>query len=372
MKPRRILLTADTLGGVWQYALELARGLGERGIEVVLATLGGYLDDQRRSEALALPNLSLHESHFRLEWMESPWPDVARAGDWLLDLVDSTAPDLVHLNNYAHGSLDWPVPVLLTAHSCVYSWFDGVYGVPPGPEWRSYWRVVNDGLAGADLVTAPSKAMRMAIETHYRPPRASRVIPNGRRPADFPAGPKQPRILGVGRLWDPAKNLDALARVAPELSWPVRLIGQRHGPDGQVLRLDHVELCQAANSAAIAREYAEAAIYALPARYEPFGLSALEAALAGCALVLGDIPSLREIWGDAALYVPPDDERTLIATLERLSNEPGERQRYAARAERRARRYSAAAMTDIYLATYCSLAACGRRRQGQRMARRCG
>ncbi len=32
----------------------------------------------------------------------------------------------------------------------------------------------------------------------------------------------------------------------------------------------------------------------LPARYEPFGLSVLEAALSGCALVLGDIPSLRE------------------------------------------------------------------------------
>ena len=32
-----------------------------------------------------------------------------------------------------------------------------------------------------------------------------------------------------------------------------------------------------------------ASIYALPARYEPFGLSILEAALSGCALVLGDI-----------------------------------------------------------------------------------
>lgn len=372
MMPRRILLTADTVGGVWQYALELARGLGERGGEVILATLGGYLDDQRRREALDLPNLSLHESDFRLEWMESPWGDVARAGEWLLDLADSTAPDLVHLNNYAHGSLDWPVPVLLTAHSCVYSWFDAVYGVPPGPEWRRYWRAVNDGLLGADLVTAPTKAMRTAIETHYGPPRASRVIPNGRRPVDFPSGTKQPRILGVGRLWDPAKNLDTLARVAPELSWPVRLIGQRYGPDGQVLQLDHVELGEAASSAAIAQEYAEAAIYALPARYEPFGLSALEAALAGCALVLGDIPSLREIWGNAALYVPPDDERALTAALERLSNEPDERQRYAARAERRARRYSADAMTDIYLTTYRSVAASGRIRHRQQMAHRCG
>jgi glycogen synthase len=54
--------------------------------------------------------------------------------------------------------------------------------------------------------------------------------------------------------------------------------------------------------------YARASIYALPARYEPFGLSALEAALSGCALILGDIPSLREVWLEAAPYVSPDDE----------------------------------------------------------------
>ncbi|MEB3829625.1 glycosyltransferase [Phormidium sp. CCY1219] len=55
--------------------------------------------------------------------------------------------------------------------------------------------------------------------------------------------------------------------------------------------------------------YARAAIYAFPARYEPFGLSVLEAALSGCALVLGDIPRLREMWGDAAVFANPDVAR---------------------------------------------------------------
>ena len=63
---------------------------------------------------------------------------------------------------------------------------------------------------------------------------------------------------------------------------------------------------------------ARASIYALPARYEPFGLSVLEAALSGCALVLGDIPSLRENWEERALFVSPDDHVALqyaIASL---------------------------------------------------------
>ena len=61
-----------------------------------------------------------------------------------------------------------------------------------------------------------------------------------------------------------------------------------------------------------------AAIYALPARYEPFGLSILEAALSGCALVIGDIPSLREIWADAALFVPSDGHDAPLAHVGEL------------------------------------------------------
>ena len=57
------------------------------------------------------------------------------------------------------------------------------------------------------------------------------------------------------------------------------------------------------------------AIYASPARYEPFGLGVLEAALSSCALVLGDSPTLREPWSDAALFVPPDDHDALLTAL---------------------------------------------------------
>lgn len=94
---------------------------------------------------------------------------------------------------------------------------------------------------------------------------------------------------------------------------------------------------------ALAQWYAHAAIYALPARYEPFGLSALEAGLSGCALVLGDIPSLREIWGDAALFVPPDDA-ALHAVLMELIGDAAQREQLGWRA--RALQFSAQHMAD--------------------------
>jgi glycosyltransferase involved in cell wall biosynthesis len=95
----------------------------------------------------------------------------------------------------------------------------------------------------------------------------------------------------------------------------------------------------------------------LPAKYEPFGLSALEAGLAGCALVLGDIPSLREVWGDAATFVPPDDDAALLAALEALVRDRALRDAASERARRRAASYTPAAMAARYTNTYGELIA---------------
>jgi len=126
--PRRVLLTADTVGGVWTYAVDLARGLSARGVEVALATMGAPLSDAQRETAERIPGLLVFESGFRLEWMEDPWRDVERAGDWLLGLEARFGPDLVHLNGYAHAALPWSAPKLVVAHSCVLSWWSAVKG----------------------------------------------------------------------------------------------------------------------------------------------------------------------------------------------------------------------------------------------------
>jgi glycosyltransferase involved in cell wall biosynthesis len=100
-----------------------------------------------------------------------------------------------------------------------------------------------------------------------------------------------------------------------------------------------------------------AAIYAAPAYYEPFGLSILEAALSGCALVLGDIPSLREVWDDAACWVPPGDDAALLDTLLWLIDRPRVRQEYASRALDRARLYIPRRMAHGYARAYRSVMA---------------
>ncbi|WP_326491750.1 glycosyltransferase family 4 protein [Myxococcus stipitatus] len=198
--------------------------------------------------------------------------------------------------------------------------------------------------------------MGAALERHYAPGKPVSVIPNARRPESFAPGTKEPFVLAVGRLWDEAKNLAALDAAAPSLSWPVRVAGELRQPGGgSEARARHTVALGRLAPEEVAAWMGRAAVYALPARYEPFGLSALEAGLAGCSLVLGDIPSLREVWGDAALFVPPDDPRALVSTLTRLGEDVGLRERFAARARARALTYTPRRMVEAYLALYASL-----------------
>jgi glycogen(starch) synthase len=107
--------------------------------------------------------------------------------------------------------------------------------------------------------------------------------------------------------------------------------------------------------AVLAAWLARAAIFVLPARYEPFGLAVLEAALARCALVLGDIPSLREIWDASALYVCPNDADESSAALRRLIQDPILRDDFAERAHQRALAFTPKRMAEGYVKLYREL-----------------
>jgi glycosyltransferase involved in cell wall biosynthesis len=98
-----------------------------------------------------------------------------------------------------------------------------------------------------------------------------------------------------------------------------------------------------------------ASIYALPARYEPFGLSVLEAALCDAVLVLGDVPSLREIWRDAAVYVPPRRPDLLGVAIDSLADDPFRRRAMAAAARSRALQLTPERMAAGYYALYNEL-----------------
>jgi glycogen(starch) synthase len=349
----KILMTADTIGGVWTYALDLATALAPHGVEIHLATMGDPLSPDQQRDADERPNVTIHESTYKLEWMNDPWQDVKAAGRWLLDLEQQIAADIIHLNGYAHGSLPFRAPIVVVAHSCVLSWWRAVKGEPAPESWNTYQREVRAGIHDADVIVAPTAAMLAAIEENYGGLRRTAVIPNGRDSSLYHAGERELFILTAGRLWDEAKNLQVLQSIAPRLSCPVYVAGECTSPDGNGHTVGNaIRSLGKLPPADLASWFSRAAIYALPARYEPFGLSALEAALSGCALVLGDIPSLREVWGDTALFVSPNDAEALRRAIQLLIEHPKQRQSLADRARERAVNYTLTRMGNAYQHLY--------------------
>ena len=355
----KLLMTADCVGGVWSYATTLCGALQAFDVEVTLAVTGGPMSESQRAEAASLGNVELHHRPYKCEWMIEPWADVAAAGRWLDGLAEACAPDVIHLNDYAHGGRALGGrPRLMVLHSDVFSWHWRVLGHQPDPQrWLGYACAALSGLRAASLVVAPTAAALADSRRYLNHSRQGVTVWNAVDAAgeDEPRGGREAFVLCAGRLWDEAKNVRALATAADGLRWPVRVAGRATGPDGGTASFPNVELLGPLPHGELMRLMSRAAIYALPAKYEPFGLSAVEAGLRGCALVLGDIPSLREVWADAALFVPPDDAAALRATLLRLVGDDGERRHLSRLARARAATYTPAAQARRYVELYESL-----------------
>ena len=329
-------MTTDAIGGVWRYAVELSRGLAERGCAVTLAVVGPPAAPSQRAELA--PGVRVLDTGLPLDWLAERPADLDRASFALATLARDADVALLHAPALLRAT--WPVPVVAFAHSCLATWFDAVRGGPVAPEYAWRAQAAADGFRRADAVAAPTHAFAEAVRRMHGLC-AVAVVHNGRDPVPGPPFPRDRVVLTAGRLWDDGKDAALLDRVAVRLSAPVRAAGPTTGPAGAAIALPNLSLLGVLGEAGMAAALARASVFASPARYEPFGLAVLEAAQAGLALVLSDIPTFRELWDGAAFFAEPGDDDAWAEALERALADPAP---WAARARVRATNYSASAM----------------------------
>lgn len=352
-RPLRVMMTADAVGGVWIFATTLARALAERKCEINLVTLGPAPGERQLRVIAGAPGITLTVTDLALEWIDGQGGDFIRARRVLEGLENLFCPDVVHINGYREALAHWSAPVIVTAHSCVRGWWLACHdSEPPHREWSRYIRHVEKALNAADAWVAPTNAQRRLIESLYRPRRRGLAIWNGTGLTAVPDR-KQPFVLAAGRLWDEAKGIAVLAEAAAAIEWPVKVAGSTLQPGGgRVTALSDVELLGDLDRDELHATMAAAEIFVSPARYEPFGLSVLEAAASGCALVLADIPTFRELWEGAALFFDPKDTAELQGAVNSVCKDGELRRRLQLAARTRSRSYPLGATADGYLAAY--------------------
>jgi glycosyltransferase involved in cell wall biosynthesis len=353
-----VLMTADAVGGVWQYALDLADGLRAHDVRTTIAVLGPAPSADQRAMAEAA-GADLVTTGLPLDWTASHQGEVKEAGYAVARLATQIRPDLVHLNTPALASdARFDVPVVAACHSCVATWWHSVKNSPLPDDFAWRTNLVRQGYAAANRLLAPTLAFAQATVEAYGLAHPPTVVRNGRRGVQEQAGSQgRAFVFTAGRLWDEGKNFAAIDRVAARLSIPVLAAGPLQGPNGVRIEAHHARPLGRLSDEEVARHLGEQPIFVSTALYEPFGLAVLEAAQAGCALVLSDIPTFRELWGGAALFVDPRDESEAAAAIERLVQDPDAQAVLGRAARKRAEAYSVEAMTEGVLRAYRSVLA---------------
>ena len=346
----RVLLVTDAVGGVWVYSLELANALKALGIEAVLAVMGPSPSAKRREEA---SEFKLIDTGLPLDWLETNPGELRRAGDGIAEIATREGVDIVQTSSAALlATSEFDQPCVAVQHSCVASWWAAVKGTPLPPEFHWRRELVERGLNRASSIVAPTAAFAAETARTYDLATPVLAVHNGRRRT--PAGGLQQAdfVLTASRLWDDGKNVATLDRAAARLKVPFEAAGALSGPNGASIAPAHLRSLGEVSSARLASLLAARPVFASASLYEPFGLSVLEAANAGCALVLSDLTTHRELWDGAALFVPAEDDGGFSSAIQGLLDDPDRRQQLGESARERAELYTpertARGMADIY------------------------
>lgn len=346
----RVLLTLDAVGGVWRFTLDLARNLKRAGVVVIFAGFGPAPNEGQIQEAQAIGKLIWLDAP--LDWTANSPRELRTIPALLEDLISHEAIDLLHLNLPSQAAaLETHVPVLVMSHSCVTTWFAVMRKGDIAEDYAWHREINQAGLRRADLIVAPSRSHADLLKKTYSDIGRVSVIHNASA-LQHHADEKENFILAAGRWWDEGKNGRVLELAAANLRWPFLFAGADEGPRGEQTGLSQgVRLGQLGHEQ-IVNLMQRAAIFVSPSRYEPFGLAALEAARCGCALLLADIPTYRELWDGAALFANPHDPQDMLAKIEELTSDPTLREELAQSARQRSLEFSEEHQASEMIALY--------------------
>jgi glycosyltransferase involved in cell wall biosynthesis len=312
--------------GVGEYVHELARALAAvSGSDRIVAFSSSWKD---RLDGSALTGIEPVDARIPVKvlnwaWHRLAWPPVERLTG-PADVAHSAHPLLMPSRRAAQ---------VITIHDLDF------LEHPERTEReirRDYPTLAREHARRADLTVVSSQHTAAQVSRLFGVEEERIVLCPAGAPswAPRPAAPESGYFLFVGTL-EPRKNIGALLAAytrlldrlpaAPPLHLAGRAIAasaswlasiQRPPLKGHVVHLGYIPASGKRDL------YAGALALVVPSLYEGFGLTALEAMTVGVPVIASRRGSLPEVLGDAALFVDPDNERSIADAMWRMATDP--------------------------------------------------
>ena len=354
----RVFITTDAVGGVWSYSIALATGLAKIGWRSTLAVLGPAPDNAQWTIAENIPGCDVVLTGQPLEWRLTNAHDLEAVINALVRAARQSGAQSVHLHAPSLAAVAWPIPSIAVAHSCVATWFSAVQGTQPPASLAWHVDATGAGLQTCSMAVAPTQAFANTLQLTYGTKRRIAVIRNGLPAPTTPSSDRTNFVLTAGRLWDLAKNVKLLDEVGGRLDFSIEAAGCFSDPGASDLEFANVKTHGQLSTSALRELMAKAGVFASPAIYEPFGLSVLEAAQLGTPLVLSDIASFRELWSNAAVFLPAQDPAAWERELRSLMTDARRRTELGEAARQRSLIYTDDAMVSATARLHEQLTTC--------------
>lgn len=357
------------VGGLGRHVGQLARQLAALGHDVRVLTRGSRPEPERQTQdgvtvwRAAADELAIDfGSESVLAWTQAFEHSLTRTG---LLLVADWRPDVIHAHDWLVAQTAHTLrqvtgsPVVVTVHATEHGRQQG-WLTEPVP--RAIHSVERWLCREASAVIACSRFMAAQVSELFQLDRSQvRVIGNGVDPEPPTQSPSQvetavrtkcqgaPLLVFAGRLVH-EKGLQELIKALPLVRQQlpgVRLVvagaGQQlAGQQDRAARYGVSDLITWAgflDADELSRLLAAADLVVVPSLYEPFGMVALEAQLAGTPVAVSNTGGLAELVesGRTGLLFAPQDPAAIAAAIREVAADPAAARRWAAAAQLRAR-----------------------------------
>ncbi len=300
---------------------------------------GGYVYDKR--VMALLPAFGIAVSHLPLP-AGFPFPSETERDETCRLLAQIPSDAVILIDGLAYGAL--PERCLANISAPIVVMLHHPLGLETGLDEQESRRLLASEQAALSfarhvIVTSPVTAATLVELGFADPPRISVAEPGTEQAARASGGADPCEILSVGSVV-PRKGHDvlvaALAKI-PHREWHSTIVGSLDRDRDHVCRLqrqieelglqDRIHLAGALDSEALDDYCRKADIFALPSRYEGYGMAFAAALARGLPIVAakaGAVPTT--VPPEAGIFVPPDDAQALSEALHALIGDRGLRQ----------------------------------------------